>query len=336
MKSLFLTCFATLSFMSAAHSQTALDSQGNLPGPPPLPVSQSVIDQAKNQIDGNFGYMDRSGVGGQIQTIWNDTIPSEGVYEYTRCENCVYKVRTREFMVTSVILPKGVAIHSFDVGDGAEFQVKQRADNILAIQPASSGKDTSLQVYTKSGEVYPFYIRSESFNSKNVPDLVVRIDNTGLEDREIIKTSRVITPMFSDDKPAIETEASNDAKASSLEALKSGYTPPPKDASGAATDFVKSAAFDPSKLRGWGDYKLWGDDRLRPETVFRDDQFTYIQFGENWKDIELPTAYVVVDGIDELVNTRIQGSTFIIESTQPLISLKSGQAFLCLQYEGKA
>jgi hypothetical protein len=99
-------------------------------------------------------------------------------------------------------------------------------------------------------------------------------------------------------------------------------------------DFVADAGFDPNKLRGWGDYDLWGDDELRPITVFRDDYFTYIRFGDRWKDLELPTAYVVVDGVDELVNTRIQGHTFIVESTQPLISLKSGMKFLCIEYEG--
>jgi ComB9 competence protein len=50
--------------------------------------------------------------------------------------------------------------------------------------------------------------------------------------------------------------------------------------------------------------------------------------------VELPTAYVVVDGIDELVNTRVQGTTFIVESTHRLITLKSGQSFMCIQYKG--
>ncbi len=99
-------------------------------------------------------------------------------------------------------------------------------------------------------------------------------------------------------------------------------------------DFVEEATFDPNALRGWGKYKLWGSEELKPETVFRDDQFTYIKFGDKWKNIELPTAYVVVDKIDELVNTRIQGQTFIVESTRKLITLKSGKSFLCIEYPG--
>ena len=45
--------------------------------------------------------------------------------------------------------------------------------------------------------------------------------------------------------------------------------------------------------------------------------------------------YVVVDEIDELVNTRVQGQTYIIESTRPLITLKSGQSYLCIKYTGE-
>ncbi|WP_413208535.1 TrbG/VirB9 family P-type conjugative transfer protein [Rhodospirillum sp. A1_3_36] len=88
-------------------------------------------------------------------------------------------------------------------------------------------------------------------------------------------------------------------------------------------------------MRGWGDYSLWGSDNtLKPRTVYRDDYFTYIKFGDRWKDIELPTAYVVVDEIDELVNTRVDGDTFIVESTRPLITLKSGASYLCIRYDG--
>jgi type IV secretory pathway VirB9-like protein len=125
-----------------------------------------------------------------------------------------------------------------------------------------------------------------------------------------------------------ETETSTTKVADAVHDLSDTDPGTPKD------DFVADAGFDPNKLRGWGDYDLWGDDELRPITVFRDDYFTYIRFGDRWKDLELPTAYVVVDGVDELVNTRIQGHTFIVESTQPLISLKSGKKFLCIEYEG--
>lgn len=334
-----LATFATLGYFNQVTAQTMLDSNSNLapPPPPPLPVSSSVVDQAKAQINGDFGYMERSPVGGQIQEVWNNTIPSEGVYEYNLCGSCVYKVRVREFMVTSVILPKDIKIHSFDVGDAAKFKVFKRADNILAIQPSNGGLDTSLQVYTKSGEVFPFYLRAESFNSSNVPDLVVRINASNLQEKPLIPSNIVSEGSTEDPIPPMSLLP--DEKTSALNDMVSQLAPyqgPDATTSNSPNDFIKSAAFDPDKLHGFGQYKLWGDEKLKPVNVFRDEHFTYIQFGDKWNQLELPTAYVVIDEIDELVNTRIQGRTYIIESTSELITLKSGQSFMCLQFEGQA
>ena len=103
-----------------------------------------------------------------------------------------------------------------------------------------------------------------------------------------------------------------------------------------AGDFVERVEFDPGKLHGFEDYTLWGDESLKPETVFRDEHFTYIQFGDKWNSVELPVAFVVIDRVDEQVNTRVQGRTYIIESVAPLITLKSGTKFICIKFEGGA
>lgn len=192
------------------------------------------------------------------------------------------------------------------------------------MRPVGQGYDTSLIVYGKSGRVYPFYLRAEGLNSKNVPDLVVKIEGAVTIDDDLTP------PGFALDEPPPPSGAAVGDMAKAVAGLEHTNPLTPAD------DFVAEAPFDPNALRGWGDYTLWGDDALRPETVFRDDHFTYIRFGERWKDIELPTAYVVVDGIDELVNTRVQGQTYIVESTRDLITLKSGKSYLCIKYEGDA
>jgi len=296
---------------------------------PALPVPQSVVDQAKAQAQGNFTTMRRTSVGGQVQEAWDAADKKDGVFLYQYCRNCTYKAVLREHMVTVIEFPNGETIDKADVGDSAAFQVEIRGPNRLAVKPSGFGVDTNLIVYGKSGAIYPVYMRAESFNSKNLPDLLVRIEGT-------IPEKGTWPDVIGEAKEAassgIEASEILPLQADAVAGLKK---PDPLRAEG---DFVQEAPFDPDKLRGWGDYKLWsggtnGAD-LKPETVFRDDYFTYIRFGEAWKDIELPTAYVVVDGIDELVNTRVQGRTFIVESTQKLISLKSGESFLCIEYEG--
>lgn len=353
-KTLFLTVIATLAINNAVRAQTTLGSPGKRAPLTPnqlqassvqsaqMPVSKKVIKQAKQQVNGEFGTMDRSSVGGQIQPVWDESQMTEGFYQYNECSDCIYKVRVREFMVTTLILPKGIEVHSFDVGDPAQFQVSQRADNMLAVQAAGGGVDTNVIIYTTEGEVFPFYIRAENFNSTNVPDLVVKVNGTRLPKTPIIKTSFAAEGMGEEEDKSLKTaektlagtEPNNQQEAAIAGLQKKAGTTSEAEQREAGKDFVEKVGFDPDKLRGYDDYELWGDDELRPEMVFRDDHFTYIKFGKKWNDVDLPAAYVVVDGIDELVNTRVQGTTFIIESTKHLISLKSGQKYLCIKYEG--
>ncbi|CDK99668.1 conserved protein of unknown function, containing conjugal transfer, TrbG/VirB9/CagX [Magnetospirillum gryphiswaldense MSR-1 v2] len=279
-----------------------------------VPMSPDMKQQAEFQAEGVFPEMNRPGAGGQVQDAWSDAEPRAGVYVQRLCEDCVYKVRTREFMTTTVILPEDAVITSADPGDAIGFSVKIKAANKLAIRPASWGQDTNVNVYTKSGAVYPLYVRSETVNSMNVPDLVVKI--VGRE-----KPAAIEAPA-----PVVDDTEKKEPAKPGAPALQQGAVP--------KKDFVRHVPVDPAKFHGWGDYKLWGDDSLKPETVWRDDFFTYIRYGAKWDGMELASGYVTLDSIDELVNTHVEGTVFVIESTAPLITLKNGKRFLCIQYTG--
>ncbi len=217
-----------------------------------------------------------------------------------------------------------------DLGDPTGFQVQVRAANLIAVRPSTYGVDTNLNVYTKAGTVYPFYLRAESFNSVHVPDIVVHL--LGREKPKEIKG--VEEDPVTQDKGGRQGKDSDKPNDPAAGAVHNLTHPAP-----AAGDFVRAVPFDPSTLHGWKDYDLWGGgedaERLKPEVVYRDDFFTYLQYGAAFDQVELPVAYVVRDGIDELVNSRVQGNTFIIESVAPLISLKNGKSFLCIRYLGE-
>ncbi|SIS85411.1 TrbG/VirB9 family P-type conjugative transfer protein [Insolitispirillum peregrinum] len=293
-----------------------------------LPPSQQAIAQAANQREGLFTALVRAN-GGQIQDAWDKT--EEGVHTFAlRGQSTVYKVIAREFMTTTIILPDDAEIVSADLGDPAGFSVAVRTRNMLAIRPAGWGMDTNLNIYTRSGLVYPFYIRAENAQSYNVPDLLVRIEG---KEKALQAGAWLVEPTASPASVAASPAAGGvgDAPLPKLEKAVAGLNQP----SAPAGDWVRAVPFDPSRLHGFEDYELWGDDALKPVRVFRDDRFTYIQYDGQWDAAELPTAYVVVDGIDEVVNTRVQGSTYIVEAVAPLISLKIGKRFLCLKYNGK-
>ncbi len=314
MKKIILTLVAAALIPPAA-AQTVM-SRGRAPTPtPPTPLPESAGKQADEQAAGDYAPMDRTTFGGQIQPAWNSASTREGAAVFRECGDCTYKVRTRQFMTTTVILPDHVTIEKADVGDRTAFRAKVRGRNLLAIRPVGAGVDTNINVYTTFGDVFSLYVRAEGFNSQHVPDLRVRIlaDRNGMI--EGWKRQKKEGEKEDGDKEKTAPRLSPDRRSDS-------------------TTLGKNLPFDPSKLHGWGNYKLWGNDELRPYIVFRDDHFTYIQYGDRWNEIELPTAYVVFDGIDELVNTRVMGRTLVVESTAPLISLKSGEKFLCLEYRG--
>lgn len=327
-----LSLLVQLSFLSPALAQTPLPPGASRTGPaaaaparPPLPAS--AVKQARQHAKGQFPTMARPQGGGQIQEVWNTSKATDGIQQYRRCGDCVYKVRVRQFMTTAIFLPEDAKISEVDLGDPVGFQAKVQRSNLIVVRPSSYGMDTNLTVHTVSGGAYAFYVRSESFNSKNVPDLLVRV--SGRDNPEPVSVA-VETPA----KPSPDKERQREE--SDFDALRARAVAELDYATAPSDDFVEEVVFDPGKLHGWTDYKLSGSEELRPQIVFRDERFTYLQYGDKWPGLDLPTAYVVVDDIDEVVNTRVQGRTYIIESTAPLITLKSGMKFLCITYAGKA
>jgi len=61
------------------------------------------------------------------------------------------------------------------------------------------------------------------------------------------------------------------------------------------------------------DYKMTGDEHLRPDHVFDDGQHTYLIYPNDGRFRELPTLLLVVNGKTELVNFRVDGSRYIVD-----------------------
>ena len=61
------------------------------------------------------------------------------------------------------------------------------------------------------------------------------------------------------------------------------------------------------------DYKLSGDEHLRPDHVFDDGEHTYLIYPSDGRFRELPTLLLVVNGKSELVNFRVDGSRYIVD-----------------------
>ncbi len=297
---------------------------------PPV-VNQALQPKTINE----YGKLTRASGNNQIQKAWDDAKGTDGVFVYEWCDICTYKIATREFFITNIELPKDEVIETIDVGDNSAFQIKQRSPFSISIKPLLPNIDSNILVFTAKKNIYPFYVRAEGINSPNIPDMLVRI-NAPVELNNIKKSGRVnvqddnkmqIIDKTTAQKLALSDRLSNNQENSSVKQkpLELNFN----------KKYPQEAKFDPSKIRGWEDYTLKGDSELKPEAVFRDDFFTYINFGKKFNEIDLPVAFVVNDGIDENVNSRVLGTTLIIESTAKTITLISGKKFLCVKYEGK-
>jgi ComB9 competence protein len=313
-KFLSTTAVFCLALPIAAFAQTAAT--------PTPPVPDSVLQQAEEHEAGMYGHLVRPRSSGQVQEAWDDSTPGAAIYTTDLCTDCTYKVRLREWMVSVIELPRGEEIKNIDLGDDKSFQVSRRGKRRIAVRPIGHGYDSNLLVYGSSGAVYPFYLRAEGFNSGSTPDLMVRINGA--------VNGEMVTPDF-----AVEVSADKERDVP-LPAMPLEHIRNPLASPSEIEDFAQTIAFNPDTLHGWGDYELHGnDDSLRPETVFRDEHFTYIRFGKNWNRGEKPAVFSVHDGIDELVNLRVSGTTFIVEAVSERLTLKFGESFLCVVYTGE-
>lgn len=118
-----------------------------------------------------------------VQSAWTDSDPraNVGIFEYN--ERTTIKMLLREFMHSTIVLPKGEKILDFTLGDNMNFKaalVDKELSNVLYVWGQHAGADTNLTIFGKSGNIYLFYLRNHSIRSDYVPHLVVYIKDKTL------------------------------------------------------------------------------------------------------------------------------------------------------------
>jgi ComB9 competence protein len=113
---------------------------------------------------------------GAIQHAWDNATDSSGVYIVDFKSSKTIKIRAREYMTTSIVFPAWEEIEEVIVGDKSVLITSKPKSNIITIWPQNSvSVDTNITAISKSGHVYPFYVRVEGYNSKNISDLILHI-----------------------------------------------------------------------------------------------------------------------------------------------------------------
>ena len=297
------------------------------PSPPPAKdVINSVTADAavEEEVGGNYPPMSRgeSLPLGQIQRAWDTAPENAGVQVLRFAPDKVMRLRAREYMTTTIILPSWETIEHADLADDFVFEVGQPRPNIVSVRPKHVGGDSTLTLFGESGNVYPFYIRAEGYNSVNIPDVIVHVR----AEMPLEMMARIVAAKRPDSSDtsgvSYDRGTDRDATRSARDRAITGE----KD-----TDFLKPINFDPTKLSY--EFSMSGDKSIAPERVFTDGHFTWFDYGARWDTSDLPAVYRVVDGIDTPINTRIMGTALVAE-VPGAFTLRNGQRVVCVRPEG--
>lgn len=256
-----------------------------------------------------------------IQEAFKNSKKTDNIKTYTYNKNHTYKIRMREFMNTLLVLPKNEIILGWDLGDEKNFPVmpqpttnkdihkksiKNINTNVLSLRNFYSGADTSLSIIGESGKIYSFYLFVESYESKNVPDMIVYI-NLGKDDYILPKR----TKLNASQKLEVSDEYLREITTVNLE------NPLIKEQINLKYEIINNGI------------------PIEKDTfkVFDDGYWTYFRLSKtnNLDKLEtLPVIYKVQDGVDSIINTRTIGGYLIAETTGSAWQLVAGETWLCV------
>lgn len=283
-----------------ANPQGIQSMHATAPTPPPedLMTNTNVSSltehpDIESQVKGNYPELERkeSFPLGAIQHAWDHAKGGAGVYNVIYNGGEIIRLRCREMMTTCIILPSWERVEKTVVGDTASFKVENPKANIITIQPQEfTGLDSNLVVIGASGKVYNFYLRSEGYNTNNIPDLAVYI--------------RLQKPFN------LQSNSNTRRKGTALK-----------------EDYLEEVTFDPSSLNF--NFTMAGDKEIAPERVYTDGIRTWFDYGEEIKKKGLPAIYAVIDGVDSPINVSREGFKIVAQHSGSF-TLRNGEKVLCV------
>lgn len=269
--------------------------------------------QEKAQAAGNYGVINTDYLGpvGAIQSAWNNPAANKGNNQsspgYSRYEyrpDRVIPLRLREAMNTTVRFPNDELIEDVYVSDPVSFEAIIPRSNVIMIRVIRPGADGNVVAMGRSGNLYQFYVRGEGANTKTITDMSV----------DIMVTQR-------NTMPASMGGLSRTASAADLRV---------------EADWLRSIGFRPENIVH--DLSIFVPEDhsagVPPERVFRDGQYTYIDYGANADAInEWPVASLVVQGVETPVNVRTAGPNgrmLVVEGIGDIV-LRNGMKIVCIK-----
>ena len=318
----------------------------------PGDVDGALMSDAMAQTAGSFDTMNLSYISslGMQQKAWNDPMQhmgegqiKPGYSRYIWSPDVVLPIRLREGMMTLINLPTWELIEKVHIGSPESFGGEIAAPNSLLLyaDPTYLGVDSNLIVFGRSGNRYVFYLRSETYNTDRITNAVVDV---------------IVGPKYTPASAGGTSDVPNGASynmgssaygtagapgwSSARGSLTPGGAQSPNPglntAGNAPKNWLESIPVDPEKFRFDIDVFIPNpsDIELAPERVWRDDIFTYIDFGNKALTMtQRPVVNLIVQDSEVPVGSRTRGPhsrLLVVEGIGDMV-LRNGQRVVCLK-----
>lgn len=317
-----LSVFALVAVPISVHAQASIDS-----------LNQNA-DQSQGMYQPmNMGYTGISSLG-MMQSAWLDPLQNLGEGQskpaYSRyywSPDLVLPVRLREGMLTLVNFPEWELVEDVYIGDSKTFDARISGPNTLLLYPKSGamvGVDTNIMVFGRSGNKYAFYARSEGVNTERLTNSIIDIEVVDAE-KNGGPAGSIGSGSSGGRVNASAYRADNSKSADSLFTKRNQKE-----------DWIQNIPLDPTKFRF--DIEVYvpnpDDVVIAPERVWRDDIFTYIDFGEKALNmVQRPIVTLIVERVETPVGFRSAGPNnrlIIVEGVGDMV-LRNGKRLICLK-----
>lgn len=303
--------------------------------------ARESMDAAIEQSNGQYSEIDMPYLWslGMQQKAWNKPMEhlgegqsKPGYSRYFWTPDLVLPLRIREGMHTLINFPAWEFIENVFVGNESAFGVKKVTTNALMVfanNPELVGMDTNMMVFGRSGNRYVFYLRSETFNADRITNAVVDII---VNDAKYVPDDSGKTP-FAAGTVGVGSQVTSMNSMGGFGSSGMGGTATKKKSE---DDWLSDVEMDPEKLKFDIDVFIPNpeDMDIAPERVWRDEIFTYIDFGPKALSmVQRPVASILVDRVESPIGFRTRGPygrLMVVEGIGDIV-LRNGKKLICLK-----
>lgn len=264
---------------------------------------QEALRKQKEQEEKEFEYIKAT-----TSLIKEPESKSKTIKDFTYSRNRTFNINVRESMTSTIVLPESEAIKNIILGDENSFFIEQLEDNIFMVFAQEINRDTSITAISDNKTIYAFYAKSIAYNSKETPDLVIRINDSFSSNSLAVKSKS--------NSKSLNTNQKSNSKEFHKEYLEE--------------DYLTEVPLDPNNI-DWN-YKMKGEKSIAPKRVWNDGYFTYFEFDEKQP---AALAYKVVEQVDTPITATKWQDNIMIVKTIGDITLRAGDKFVCIRPQSK-